>query len=89
MYVLIGIIQDGYQKYIDGKFETEITEEKIALFTSEEKAMEYVNKFKLKHPKRGRFGNGNQIFKTYSPLGLYSDYRIEEYEEEELEINPS
>jgi hypothetical protein len=87
MYVLIGTRNDVYQDKIGEPFEDHYTEEQVALFTSEKEAKEYIEKARLKHPKRQSFGD-TITFKRNSLLMGYEYAHVEEYDEPDLPINP-
>ena len=68
MYCIIGETIDGYQEEIGGDFKSRTTEEIVATFDKEEDAEEYIEKAKLKQPKRGMYGNGDTVFRMKTLL---------------------
>jgi len=80
LWVLIGI-----EDNVSGNFKLPKSEKEVGLFTTENKAEEYVKKYKLKEPIYKLY-DSVKIFKRESPLASYSDYRIELYEKVDLKI---
>jgi len=89
LWVLIGI-----EDNVSGNFKLPKSEKEVGLFTTENKAEEYVKKYKLKEPIYKLY-DSVKIFKRESPLASYSncrvetsysDYRIELYEKIDLKI---
>ncbi len=88
LWVVIGTIEEVYQTKIGGNFDTDYTDEEVALFTDPKKAQNWINKHKLATPKRQTYA-GTKTFKSRSPLSRYSSARVEEYASpQQLSIDP-
>lgn len=74
MFELIGVTESVSQTCIGGDFETTTEEEVVALFTEEKLAKEYIEKARLKTPKRESF-SGTVSFRENTLLaGCESAY---------------
>lgn len=88
MYVLIGEGYDVSQTFIGGPFEEVDFEERVALFTHKADAKAFAEKFRLQTPQPTSFA-APQVFKRNSRMSRFTSYRIEQYVEEQLDINPT
>ncbi len=70
MIELIGY-RESYTPSYDGPPEVDEESEIVATFDTEEQAMEYIAKSKLKNPVKGRWSS-DKVFKSSSLLGRYS-----------------
>lgn len=88
MYVLIGEGYNVSQDRVGGDFVKHDFEEQIALFTYKADAKAFAENTRLKTPKPKSFASP-QVFRITSRMAPYTSYRIETYNEIELDINPT
>ena len=88
MFVLIGEGYELSQRLIGEPWERDDFEDQVALFESRSDAVAYAEASWLAAPQYSRWSN-DKVFRNKSLLSRFGTYRIEEYEEECLPINPS
>ena len=86
-YVLIGE-GESVDLVERDRWETTYYEENVATFDTKELAEDYIEKSRLRQRKRVTYGS-DDVFRNKSMLCRFVDARIEIYEEEELENNPT
>ena len=77
--------EEVYQEFIGEDFKVDEHPEKVAIFTSREKAQDYIDKARLKQPIKQSF-SGTRSFKEKSVLAGAAYAEIEQYRD--LPINP-
>lgn len=84
-------IKARYEHYnqvgIGGEWEVTETEDIVALFSTRERAEEYIEKSRLKQVRRRTFAP-NVIFRSNSLLSTASEAWVEEYVSECYDVDP-
>ena len=83
-YALYGLNSNNSQDIIGGPWVEHPSKDLIAVFTSFEKASQYVSRSRLKNPKHFTWGN-SKVFRNGSLLAVYEDCEIEQYFEPEVD----
>lgn len=87
MFQLIGQVEDVCQHEIGGSFESEFSEEVIALFSSFQAAEQYIVDSRLVRVRHESFA-GDRAFHSRSLLGACCDAWVVQADSEELPIDP-
>lgn len=87
-WALYGVRYERRQTKIGGKFESETIKELIALFSTKQKAKQYIKKSQLKNLKPYNVGESGKIYKDKSLLKYYEEADIEEYFKPDYPIDP-
>ena len=90
MIELWGIRRDFFQNKIGGSFEPHDTRDRVATFSSEKEALEYVRRSELKKGVNAFISvqHGHRRFRKGSVLREYDDYEILPWEPSSVPHNP-